>query len=643
MLLSILAAAALHQALPDPAASFGALPLISGLQPSPSGETFVAKMWTGENAALGVFTLKNGFEYLQVIPESDDKQIDTFFWKRDDRLVFSASLPGNRFGTPTVETRLYSMNPLLKGKKAKFVELFGRVDGPGGYPIQIQDDIVSRLKNDPEHILVQYRSDGSSRGEGVYRVQVDHNRRHALIKSPRNNSLAWLADSEGRARAVYGLKNSNSAERTLQIVTPDDKYKDITHRIAAGTPSFSILGFPLDPAKAYVASDHETDTAALYVYDIPTDSFEEMLFSHPTSDIYDVEQDPKTGRAIGAVYGEDTVLVHWFEKSRAAKTVDAVKEAFGLEKLSFTRFNIGGSMAVLYSWEGNRPGNYMVFDYASGQAISMPAQYPDLANIELGKVIPTSYKARDGLEIPAFVTLPPGIDSLEAAKNLPVVLNPHGGPTARDFADFDYLTQFLAHKGYAVLQMNFRGSAGYGAAFENAGDREWGQAMQDDITDGAKWLVSKGIANPDRLAILGGSYGGYAALMGAAKTPDLYQCAVSINGVTDLPRLIRHANQYVGGRASTRYIGRLWKDRRMLAENSPVKRADDIQIPILLIHGEKDRRVRYAHTQVMDRALKRNNKDVTLVKLKDGSHFLDVNDNRITALREVDAFLGKCL
>ncbi|MEM9751398.1 MAG: prolyl oligopeptidase family serine peptidase, partial [Pseudomonadota bacterium] len=206
-----------------------------------------------------------------------------------------------------------------------------------------------------------------------------------------------------------------------------------------------------------------------------------------------------------------------------------------------------------------------------------------------------------------------------------------------------YWTQFLANRGYVVLQMNFRGSAGYGAAFQAAGYREWGEAMQDDIEDGARWLVSIGVADPARLAIMGGSYGGYAALMGLVKTPNLFQCGISINGVTDLPDLLRHDAKYVGGRYATRHIGNLYKDRKKLAANSPARNAKTVRKPVLLLHGDQDRVVPIAQSNKMARALRGADKDVRYVKLEDGDHSISLYENRMIFLDEVEKFLGPCL
>jgi len=262
--------------------------------------------------------------------------------------------------------------------------------------------------------------------------------------------------------------------------------------------------------------------------------------------------------------------------------------------------------------------------------------------VELAEQESTTYEARDGLNIPAFVTLPPGIKTLDEAKKLSFVVLPHGGPNARDFESFDWLAQFIAFRGHGVLQMNFRGSQGYGQEFMDQGDREWGQSMQDDVTDGTKWLIDQGYADPNLIVIGGASYGGYAALMGAVKEPDLYTCATSINGVTDLVELIKDSSR-AQRRATKRMIGRLWGDRDMLRANSPAQRADEIKIPVLIVQSQRDRIVPRQQALTMRDALKEAGGDVTYVELKNGNHYLTVGDNRITMLRALEDFLYNCL
>ena len=637
MFAALLASLALAQSTPleDPAETFGTLPLLRGLDISPDGKKGAALIRANGEQGLGIFSIENGFEYKHFIRDKDEKKLREFFWKQDDLVVFSVSLPGRRYGTRTTETRLFSMEV----ESGEMRGLFSRAHDRNEMPPQIQDNVVSLLPKDPDNILVEFREPASPY-DSVHRLNVAKIRRPVTVQRSVNQSVGFLADPAGTVRYSSGIRNDT--ERRLALLKPDDKWQDFSHRIREGQPTFRVIGFPNDRKYAYVLSDFETETRALYRFNIENDQFEELLFKHPTSDVLGIRQNPDTGEVIGAVYAEDERYVSWFGDSKPKRTVDALTQATDYPNLAFVRYNLSQSAAVLFSSSGSKPGRYIIFDYETGGYIEMPSQYPGLANVELGKVIATSYKARDGLEIPAFVTLPPGYGELSELDNVPFVILPHGGPTARDYSGFDWLAQFLAHKGYGVLQMNFRGSAGYGAEFVNAGDRQWGQAMQDDITDGTQWLIKNGYADAGKTSILGASYGGYAALMGAVREPDLFRCAVSINGVTDLPKVISDARDYVGGRLGTRHIGRLWQDRGMLRENSPIEQVDEIEIPVLLIAGESDRVVPREHSTTMERRMKRKGKDVELVMLKDGSHYLDVNDNRVIALRAIDEFLEGC-
>ena len=617
----------------DAAAAFGAMPLFRSIQVSPNGEMLAAVVRSGGRSGLAVIDITEGVGFKRFVEDSDALKVGKFFWKADDRLVFSARIPGNRYGTPVVETRMFSMEPEGKGIRSLYRESTRNT----GLPPQIQDDVVSWLPNDPQNIYVQYLGQGTNT-TNVMRMRVDNPTRHRVVEANRKGAFDWMADRDGNVRVVNSLRNEKT--RMLHVKTPDGKWKDISHRIAPGQPNFRIVGLDPDQDTVYITSDHATDTMALYPYSVTNDVIGELLFSHPTSDVYGISLSPKNGRLIGARYAEESPVTHWFGNSLPKKLIKAIGDATDADYVSFHNLNMTGDAAILSVSNGIRPSQYVMFTISSGEMFYLPQQYPDLAGVDMGEVISVEYKARDGLTIPAFVTLPPGIKSLEDAKNLPFAINPHGGPTSRDFAGFDWLAQYLASQGYGVLQMNFRGSDGYGAEFKSAGNREWGQAMQDDISDGAQWLIDQGSAHPDKTMIIGGSYGGYAALMGAVKTPDLFSCAVSLNGVSDLPALISHEAEFVNGSYATRHIGRLWKDRVMLRENSPARRAEDVQIPVLIVHGEKDRVVPLNQGQRMARALERADKDVRFVELDEGSHYLDVNDNRVTFLRDTLSEIG---
>jgi dipeptidyl aminopeptidase/acylaminoacyl peptidase len=240
-------------------------------------------------------------------------------------------------------------------------------------------------------------------------------------------------------------------------------------------------------------------------------------------------------------------------------------------------------------------------------------------------------KTPEGLVLPGYLTLPVGVEP----KNLPAIVLPHGGPYSRDSWGYDPLVQLLASRGYAVIQVNFRGSTGYGKAWKEAGFQGWGTVMHEDITSAARWLIAQGVADPKRLCIVGWSYGGYAALLGAIKEPGLYRCAASIAGVTSLGQLQRDREIYYGGSDATRNQ----TGTEDLAESSPVRLVDRMQVPVLLVHGTDDMQVRVDHSKRMAKALEQARKPAELVLIEDGDHSLSRAAWRETLYARLTRFL----
>ena len=220
------------------------------------------------------------------------------------------------------------------------------------------------------------------------------------------------------------------------------------------------------------------------------------------------------------------------------------------------------------------------------------------------------------------------------------MINPHGGPISRDDGDFDYWAQFFSSRGYAVLQVNFRGSSGYGLEFMKAGLKNWGLNMQDNLEDSVRWLIYKGIADPDSICIVGGSYGGYAALMGVAKTPELYACAISFAGISDLRKMLGHTRHYTNRRVAEEQIG---TDKKQLKETSPRLLAESIQVPVLLAHGSKYPVVPVQQSRLMESALEKHNNEFEYLEFKDGDHFLSSAGHRLVFFKAMERFLARYL
>ncbi len=271
--------------------------------------------------------------------------------------------------------------------------------------------------------------------------------------------------------------------------------------------------------------------------------------------------------------------------------------------------------------------------------------YDGVNDDDVGEVVTIEYKARDGLKIPALVTLPPQI---QAPAKLPLVVIPHGGPELYDAVGFDWMTQYFASRGYLVFQPNFRGSSGFGTAFRDAGYGEWGGKMQDDITDGVARLVKSNWADPDRICIIGVSYGGYAALAGGAYTPDLYRCVAAIAPVSDVEMMLQKIRKEVGSKSLTlkyweEYIGDLSEEKEKLRRISPANNATAFVAPVLLIHGDGDTVVPFVQSRKMEDALKAAGKSVALVKLKGEDHWLSKSETRLQTLRELDRFVAETI
>ena len=288
-------------------------------------------------------------------------------------------------------------------------------------------------------------------------------------------------------------------------------------------------------------------------------------------------------------------------------------------------------------------GLYILYDRETQQRRPLGEARPDIPREAIGPVLAFNYAARDGLSIPTIVTLPPNTD-LATVQALPLIALPHGGPESYDAAGFDWMAQYLANRGYLVLQPNFRGSAGYGTAFVNAGNGEWGGKMQDDITDGVKMLIAEGLADPERVCIVGASYGGYAALAGGAFTPDLYKCVVAIAPVSDLTMMLADERNDAG---RNHWVIDYWEERmadgearnRKLNAISPAQHASAFKAPVLLIHGEDDTVVPMRQSIKMRNALNRENHPVQLIRLKGEDHWLSDSATRLATLTALSAFV----
>jgi dipeptidyl aminopeptidase/acylaminoacyl peptidase len=359
------------------------------------------------------------------------------------------------------------------------------------------------------------------------------------------------------------------------------------------------------------------------------------------ADVEGVLRDRISGSPVAAQLGGPDPHRAWLDGAAQARH-DSVAHAFSGHEVHVYGRSEDGSRVIAEVEGPSHPPIYYLVDFKRHSADIVGDAYPGLDNIALGEVRSITYPARDGTAIPAYLTLPPG----RAPKSLPMVVLPHGGPEARDVPEFDWLAQFFATRGYAVLQPEFRGSTGFGTAFERAGERQWGGLMQDDVTDGVKAMIQQAIADPRRICIVGGSYGGFAALAGAAFTPDLYACVVSINGVSDLPGLLMYEQQHYGPQSDpvaywASDIG--GPSDQIVIDHSPVNAAANVKAPVLLLQATDDTVVPARQAEEMASALARLGKPVSLVKLPGEDHWLSRAQTRIEVLEDTGRFLRQYL
>lgn len=500
-------------------------------------------------------------------------------------------------------------------------------------------EFFSRIAGSEDEILAVI-SERDSAVPDLYRLNTRTGRKTLLTEDNPGKVQRWVVDKDLVPRAAWSVD-----ERRLEATFwyRDDasaKWRKVA-TYGAFEPRMQPVAFDVD-GSLFVVSNLDSDKDALHVFDAKANRPGETVAQHPLVDVGDSLVMRIRDRAIvGMLIDADRPEYAWFdiELAKAQTLADT-----GLPGKANRLIPLDNGKLVVASTSDRDPGTYYLLDPANRTLEQVLHTVDWLAPEQLAQMSVVRYKARDGLEIPAYLSLPVG----RPAKGLPLIAWIHGGPWARDDWGYNPVVQFLASRGYAVLQPNFRGSTGFGRRHLTSSFKQWGQTMQDDITDGVRHLVAQGIVDEKRVCIAGASYGGYATLMGLVKDPKQYRCGISVVGVSDLVWMqelgYSDFNSYDPDSADAYFavtMGDLTKDRAMLEQYSPRRHADKVGAPVLFVHGADDRRVPIKHAEGMRDALKAAGKPYEWVVYSGEGHGLLKPENRLDYYRKMEAFLGK--
>jgi len=584
---------------------------------SPNGE-YLAYLAPYKNR-MNIHVQKIGSDKTLRLTGVEDRDLAGYFWATNDRILYVRDFDGDE--------NFHVFGVDINGGNDKDLTPFE------GVLAQIIDD----LEDDDEHIIVGLNKRNPQIFD-PYRLNINTGELDMIAQNP-GNITGWMTDHDGKLRVAISTDGVNGS--ILYRPTENDEFKVVLTTNFRET--VSPLFFTFDNQHLYASSNLNRDKSAIVKFDISNGKELEVLYENDEVDVSGLTYSRKR---------KVLTFIHYVDWKRQYKFLDKERETLQnrLEDEIGKQYEVvvvSSSKAedkfLVRSYSDRSLGAFYFYDKNTDILEKITEVSPWLNENDLAKMKPITYTSRDGLTINGYLTLPKDVPH----ENLPVVVNPHGGPWARDTWTFKPDVQFLANRGYAVLQMNFRGSTGYGRKFWESSFNEWGLKMQDDITDGVHWIVNQGIADPNRIAIYGGSYGGYATLAGVTFTPDLYACAVDFVGVSNLftfmgtippywKPYLKMLKEMVGDPDNA-------QDHERLTATSPVFHVDKIKAPLLIAQGAKDPRVVQAESDQMVEALRSRGIDVEYILKENEGHGFHNEENRFEFYAAMERFLAKHL
>ena len=585
----------------------------SGFQISPDGNSI--SFMQPYRSRMNVFVrARAGGEAVRITSETE-RDVAGYFWKGSGRIVYLKDFKGDEnFHVVAVDADGKNLVDLTPFEKVRAEIIDDRYDNDA-------EMLVSMNKRNPEVF-------------DVYRVDLTTGQLALIAENP-GNVTGWVTDHTGCIRLAVATDGVD----TSILHRPDENSPFKTVITTNFKEQIQPLFFDFNNKLLFASSNINRDKAAIVRVDPATAREESIIYQHPEVDVAGLAWSRKR-----KVYTEVQFLTWKRERKFFDAEMEAIQNDLELQlpgyEIDLQSSNRDENIFVVAAWSDRTQGVRYLYDATSKKLTRLAEIAPWLREGDLAEMKPITYRARDGLTIHGYLTLPRG-----EAKNLPLIVNPHGGPWVRDGWGYDPEVQFLANRGYAVLQMNYRGSTGYGRAFWEASFKQWGKKMQDDVTDGVKYAIAQGIADPKRVCIYGGSYGGYCALAGLAFTPDLYACGVDYVGVSNLFTFLKTIPPYWKPMLDMFYemVGNPETDKALLAEASPALHADNIRAPLLIAQGAQDPRVNVEESNQMVAALKKHGIAVEYLVKENEGHGFHNEENRFEFYEAMEKFLAKHL
>jgi dipeptidyl aminopeptidase/acylaminoacyl peptidase len=496
----------------------------------------------------------------------------------------------------------------------------------------VQIQVVAHDKRHPNELLVAMNKE-DARLHDVYHVDLRTGELSRVARNP-GNVLGWVPDEDYVVRAAMAATADGGAELLVRG-GPDDEWSTLLTWSPEDSLTSAPYGFTLDGSSILLIDSRGANAARLTSMDLASGDAD-VLAEDPHYDVSGVVRHPDTREVQLVAFTRDRKEWSALDQS-LTEDLEAVRRLNPGDFELVSRTHDDRHWVIAFT-QDDGPVSYYIVDRSAKEATFLFHSRPDLTEYELGSMEPVSFQSRDGLTVHGYLTLPPGVE----AANLPLVLNVHGGPWARDVWGYDPEAQWFANRGYACLQVNYRGSIGYGKDFLNAGNREWGGRMHDDLVDAVRWAVDRGVADPQRIAIYGGSYGGYAALVGATFTPDLFCCAVDIVGPSNLITFIETIPPYWSTYLAMLHerVGEPEQDREFLESRSPLSRVDDIRIPMLIAQGANDPRVKQSESEQIVAVMREKGIDHEYMLFPDEGHGFAKPENRLKFYAAAEKFLA---